>query len=155
MTHLTATIPRRDVPGPPGIPLLGSVLDLRRDLLATFEDAHRRYGDVIRIFAGPPGLRIVMYAVFSPEGVRQVLTGTGRRYTRGNLFYRETAAMIGDGLLTSEGDRWQRQKRFIPPLFTRHRVACYVDVMAEQTAALIGRWHAAARTPVRWTQPRT
>ena len=60
MTHLTATIPRRDVPGPPGIPLLGSALDLRRDLLATFEDAHRRYGDVIRIFAGPPGLRIVM-----------------------------------------------------------------------------------------------
>jgi cytochrome P450 len=145
MTHLTATIPRRDVPGPPGIPLLGSVLDLRRDLLATFEDAHRRYGDVVRIFAGPPGLRVVMYVVFSPEGVRQVLTGTGRRYTKGNLFYRETAAMLGDGLLTSEGDRWQRQKRFIQPLFTRHRVACYVDVMAEQTAALIGRWRAAAR----------
>lgn len=145
MTRLTATLPRRDVPGPPGIPLLGSALDLRRDLLATFEEAHRRYGDVVRISAGPPGLRIVMYAVFSPEGVRQVLTGTGRGYTKGNLFYRETAAMLGDGILTSEGDRWQRQKRFIQPLFTRHRVAGYVDVMAEQTAALIGRWHVAAR----------
>jgi hypothetical protein len=47
MTRLTATLPRRDVPGPPGIPLLGSALDLRRDLLATFEQAHHRYGDVI------------------------------------------------------------------------------------------------------------
>lgn len=145
MTHLSATLPRRDVPGPPGMPLLGSALDLRRDLLATFEQAHRRYGDVVRISAGPPGLRIVMYGVFSPEGVRQVLTGTGQRYTKRNLFYRETAAMFGDGILTSEGDRWQRQKRFIQPLFTRHRVAGYVDVMAEEAAALIGRWHHAAR----------
>jgi cytochrome P450 len=142
---MTATVLRRDVPGPPGIPLLGSALDLRRDLLGTFAEAHARYGDVVRISAGSPGLRIVMYAVFSPEGVRQVLTGTGRRYTKRNLFYRETAAMFGEGLLTSEGERWQRQKRFIQPLFTRHRVAGYVDVMAEEIAALIGRWHATAR----------
>jgi cytochrome P450 len=86
-----------------------------------------------------------MYAAFSPEGARQVLTGTGRRYTKGNLFYRETAAMVGDGILTSEGDRWQRQKRFIQPLFTRYRVGSYVEVMAEETAALIDRWHAAVR----------
>lgn len=145
MTRLTGTTPRSDVPGPPGIPLLGSALDLRRDLLATLEKAHRRYGDVVRFSAGPPGLRIVTYGVFSPEGARQVLTGTGRRYTKGNLFYRETAAMLGDGILTSEGGRWQRQKRFIQPLFTRHRIAGYVDVMAEETAALIGRWHATAR----------
>jgi cytochrome P450 len=53
--------------------------------------------------------------------------------------------MLGDGILTSEGERWQRQKRFIQPLFTRRRVAGYVEVMAEETAALIHRWHAAAR----------
>jgi cytochrome P450 len=145
MTRQTATVPQADVPGPPGMPLLGSALDLRRDLLATFEQAHRRYGDVVRISAGPPGLRIVMYGVFSPEGVHQVLTGTGQRYTKDNLFYRETAAMLGDGLLTSEGDRWQRQKRFIQPLFTRRRVAGYVEVMAEETAAVIDRWQSAAR----------
>ncbi len=145
MTRLTATTPRWDVPGPAGIPLLGSALDLRRDLLGTLEKAHRRYGDVVRFSAGPPGLRIVMYGVFSPEGVRQVLTGTGQRYTKGNLFYRETAAMFGDGILTSEGQRWQRQKRFIQPLFTRRRVAGYVEVMAEETAALIDRWRATAR----------
>ncbi|HKR48983.1 MAG TPA: cytochrome P450 [Pseudonocardiaceae bacterium] len=145
MTRLTATTPRQNVPGPPGIPLLGSALELRRDQLATLEDAHHRYGDVVRFSAGPPGLRIVMYAVFSPEGARQVLTGTGRRYTKGSLFYRETAAMLGDGILTSEGDRWQRQKRFIQPLFTRRRVAGYVDVMAEETTALIHRWDTAAR----------
>ena len=145
ITRQTDTAPGQNVPGPPGIPLLGSALDLRRDLLATFEEAHRRYGDVVRFSAGPPGLRIVMYAVFSPEGARHVLTGTGQRYTKGNLFYRETAAMLGDGLLTSEGECWQRQKRFIQPLFTRRRVAGYVEVMAEETAALLDRWHTAAQ----------
>jgi cytochrome P450 len=119
-------------------------LDLCRDQLATFEEGRRRYGDVVRFVAGPPGLRIVAYGVFSPEGAQQVLTGTGRGYTKGNLSYREVAAMLGDGMLTSEGDRWQRQKRFIQPLFTRRRVAGYVDVMAEETAALIDRWHPAA-----------
>lgn len=142
MTDLAT--PPRDVPGPPGLPLLGSALDLRRDQLATVEEAHRRYGDVVRFVVGPPGLRIVGYGVFSPEGAQQVLTGTGRRYTKANLFYRETAAMLGDGILTSDGDRWQRQKRFVQPLFTRRRVASYVDVMAEETVALVDRWHAAA-----------
>lgn len=142
VTDLTA--PARDIPGPPGIPLLGSALDLRRDQLATFEEGRRRYGDVVRFAVGPPGLRIVAYGVFSPEGAQQVLTGTGPRYTKGNLFYRETAAMLGDGILTSEGDRWQRQKRFIQPLFTRRQVAGYADVMAQETTALVDRWRAAA-----------
>lgn len=141
MTDLAT--PPREVPGPPGVPLLGSALDLRRDQLATFEEGRRRYGDVVRFVAGPPGLRIEGYGVFSPEGAQQVLTGTGRRYTKGNLFYRETAAMLGDGILTSEGDRWQRQKQFVQPLFTRRRVAGYIDVMAEEAAALVDRWHAA------------
>jgi cytochrome P450 len=145
ITRLTATAPRWDVPGPAGIPLLGSALDLRRDLLGTLEKAHHRYGDVVRFSAGPPGLQIVLYAVFSPEGTRQVLTGTGQRYTKGNLFYRETAAMFGDGMLTSEGERWQRQKRFIQPLFTHRRVAGYVDVMAEETATLIDCWRTTAQ----------
>jgi cytochrome P450 len=149
MTRLTVTTSRttlpREVPGPAGVPLLGSALDLRRDQLATFEEGRRRYGDIVRFVAGLPGLRVVAYGVFCPEGAQQVLTGTGRRYTKGNLFYRETAAMLGDGILTSESDRWQRQKRFVQPLFTRHRVAGYVDVMAEETAALVDRWHAAAR----------
>ncbi|MDQ3905849.1 MAG: cytochrome P450 [Actinomycetota bacterium] len=101
MTHQTATSSQRKVPGPSGIPVLGSALDLRRDLLETFEDAQRRYGDVVRISAGPPGLRVVMYVVFSPEGVRQVLTGTGQS------------------------------------LFTRRRIADYVEVMAEEIAVLI------------------
>jgi hypothetical protein len=52
MTRQTATVPQADVPGPSGMPLLGSALDLRRDLLATFEQAHRRYGDVVRLSAG-------------------------------------------------------------------------------------------------------
>lgn len=145
ITATPHTTPRRDVPGPRGVPLLGSALDLRRDQLATIEEGHRRYGDIVRFVAGPPGLRTVMYGVFSPEEAQQVLTGTGRRYTKGNLFYRETAAVLGDGILTSDGDRWQRQKRFVQPLFTRRQVAGYVDVMAEEIAALVDRWHSRAR----------
>jgi cytochrome P450 len=138
---IDVAVAAREVPGPAGVPLLGSALDLRRDQLATYEESRRRYGDIVRFVVGPPGMRFVVYGVFSPEGARQVLTGTARRYTKGNFFYREIAAMLGEGLLTSEGDRWQRQKRFVQPLFTRRRIAGYADVMAEETAALLDRWH--------------
>lgn len=53
--------PATERPRSPGIPMLDSALDLRRDVLATLEEALGRYGDVVRFSAGPPGVRIVMY----------------------------------------------------------------------------------------------
>lgn len=128
------------VPGPRGVPLLGSAIDLQRDQLGTYERAMRQYGDVVRLVAGPPGLRMTMYAVFHPDGVQRVLASGSARYTKDNRFYREIAAMLGDGLLTSEGDRWRQQRRTLQPLFTRHRVATYGSVMAEEAAVLVDRW---------------
>jgi cytochrome P450 len=48
------------------------------------------------------------------------------------------------GLLTSEGALWQRQRRLVQPLFTRRQVAGYSELMAEEAAAVAGRWDRAA-----------
>ncbi len=56
------------IAGPAGLPLVGSMLDLKRDSLGTFLAAYRTHGDVVRITAGPPGLRTELYGVFSAEG---------------------------------------------------------------------------------------
>ncbi|HEX2054803.1 MAG TPA: cytochrome P450 [Actinomycetota bacterium] len=128
-------------PGPPGLPVVGSALDLLRDILGTTLNGQRRYGDVVRYVAGPPGpLRVIAYGITHPDGVQQVLAGTGNRYSKQDAAYNELRNLVGNGLLTSEGEVWQRQKRMVQPLFTHKRVAGYVDMMSQESAELVERW---------------
>jgi cytochrome P450 len=134
----------RTPPTPPGAPILGSALDLQRDVLGAMERARRDHGDVVRFVAGPPGLRTSFYAVFHPDGVRRVLAGEADRYRKDNVFYEEVRWALGDGLLNSQDERWLRQRRFIQPLFTRRRIAGYADSMAEEAERLVAAWRPAA-----------
>jgi cytochrome P450 len=136
MTTRSATVP----PGPRGVPVVGSALDLRRDVLGTYERARRAYGDVVRFVAGPPGLRATLYAVFHPDAVRRVLAGEADGYRKDNRFYDELRWALGDGLLNSQDERWLRQRRFIQPLFTRRRIAGYAQSMAQEACELVDRW---------------
>jgi cytochrome P450 len=126
--------------------LLGSALDLRRSQLATYDRAMREHGDVVRLAVGPPGLRFDLYCVFHPDGVRAVLAGSREGYSKHTRFYEQIAEAFGWGLLTSEGDRWERQRRLIQPLFTRKQITTYATVMAEEAVAAAGRWDHAARS---------
>jgi len=126
-------------------PVLGSALDLRRDQIGTYERVMRELGDVVRLVIGPPGLRFELYCLFHPDGVKAVLAGSREGYSKGNRFYQQVAEAFGWGLLTSEGELWQRQRRLIQPLFTRRQIATYADLMAEETAAVADRWELAVR----------
>ncbi|MFJ6134896.1 cytochrome P450 [Kitasatospora sp. NPDC092286] len=130
------------IPGPSGLPLIGSMLDLTRRPLQTYLAARRDYGDVVRFVAGPPGLRAEFFMVFSPEGAHQVLAGEAANFRKDNGFYDELRTSIGNGLLTSQDNDYQRQRRLIQPLFTRRRVDGYVDAIALEADALTERWRA-------------
>jgi cytochrome P450 len=119
--------------------LFGVARDLQRDQLGTYERVMAEYGDVARLSFGPPGLRSHMYLVTHPEGVRHVLTGGLGEYTKETPFYREIAAYLGDGLLTSDGALWRKQRRTLAPLFTPRRVAEHVQIMAEEALRLVER----------------
>ncbi|MGH2690025.1 MAG: cytochrome P450 [Actinomycetota bacterium] len=127
-------------PTPRGLPLLGSTLDLTRDLLGTFHRSMLEHGDAVRFVVGPPGMRTNVYAFFHPDGVQHVLASGSGRYAKGGRVYRELTPLLGNGLLTSEGEVWRRQKRLVQPLFTRRRVGAYVGMMAEEGEQLVERW---------------
>jgi cytochrome P450 len=55
---------------------------------------------------------------------------------RSNFFHR----LVGNGLVTSEGDFWRRQRRLIRPAFHRQRISGYGDVMVEYTKRTIDSW---------------
>ncbi|WP_031075083.1 cytochrome P450 [Streptomyces sp. NRRL S-118] len=132
------------VPGPAGLPLLGSMLDLRNDSLATYVRALREHGDVVRLTAGPPGLRFELYGVFSAEGAQQVLATESANFRKDNAFYQEVRESFGNGLLTSQDDDYLRQRRLVQPLFTRRRVDGYAEAVTTEVAALMSRWHGEA-----------
>ena len=66
-----------------------------------------------------------LYCVFHPDGARRVLTGSRNGYTNDTRFYAQIAVALGWGLLTSEGELWQRHRRLIEG---------YADRMATPTA---------------------
>ncbi|MFI8456428.1 cytochrome P450 [Kitasatospora sp. NPDC085464] len=134
---------RTAVPGPVGNPLVGSLFDLTRRPLRTYLAARRDHGDVVRLRVGPPGLRADFYAVFSPDGVQQVLGGEAANFRKENAFYDELRTSVGNGLLTSQDGEYQRQRRLVQPLFTRRRVDGYAGAVAQEAQSLAERWRAA------------
>lgn len=144
---LTTPVAHR-APVADGSLLLGSAQQLRRDVLGAAEQAFSRHGDVVEFRAGPPGMRVRMYMLFHPDAAHRVLAGAPGNYRKDNIFYGEVRGAFGDGLLTSQDDEWQRQKRFLQPLFTPRRVDGYADAMGEEVEDLLTDWHSRAQRTV-------
>jgi cytochrome P450 len=132
------------IPGPAGLSPLGSLLDFRHDSIDLLTRSQREYGDLVRFTLGPPGLRRELYAAFSPEGAQQVLAADSAHFRKDSRFYQEARATIGSGLLTSQDELYQRQRRLLQPLFTPRRVEGYGADIAEEALALAARWRDAA-----------
>ncbi|MFE2289490.1 cytochrome P450 [Streptomyces sp. NPDC059443] len=123
-----------------GAPLLGSLADLKADSLGTYLRAHHEHGDVVRVTAGPPGLRAELHCVFSAEGVQQVLASQAANFRKDNAIYQEVRDALGNGLLTSQDEDYLRQRRLVQPLFTKRRVDGYAEAVASETASTLSTW---------------
>jgi cytochrome P450 len=108
-----------------------------RDRLGFLESLPARYGDVCSFRAG--GRRIVLLS--HPDDIRDVLVTHQRRFMKGRALQR-AKRLIGDGLLTSEGELHLRQRRLVQPAFHRARIAAYADAMAQAAVATREGWRA-------------
>src|SRR5215831_20115853 len=114
-------------PGPKGLPFLGLALAVRRDALSVFTRIAREYGDVVRfIVAGQE-----RFLLNAPDLIEQVLVVQQAKFHKSELTRRITGPMIGQGLLTSEGELWRRQRRLAQPAFHRSRINEYAAPMVE------------------------
>ena len=123
--------------------MIGSLGEIRRDYLGTISRAAREVGGLARIVAGPPGWRVTLYSVSSPQLASEILSRPDR-YRKQAPGYRELRLALGDNLLTSEDEVWHRQRRFLASMFTRRRVmASYAAVMVTEAERLVERWRVA------------
>jgi cytochrome P450 len=115
--------------------LFGNISELRRDTLGVFARCAREYGDVARIRIG---LKRV-YVVSHPRLIEDVLIANAKNF-RKHFGIRLLRPTLGNGLLTSEGDFWLRQRRLIQPSFGRDRISAYAPVMVDFADRLAATW---------------
>jgi cytochrome P450 len=123
------------IPGPHGYPPLGVFLQLQRDPLRYLTAAACRYGSVVSL---PLGIRRA-YLLAHPSPIQHVLQDQPDHYRKGVSVGRITP-LFGDGLTTSEGVLWRRQRQLMQPLFQWQRLLPWTDVIAAATAAMLARW---------------
>ena len=124
-------------PGPKGHPLLGHIGEWNRDSMGFLARCARERGDVVPIRLGPA--RMVVFS--HPDLVEQVLVAQHANFNKGEG-HRLTRSLLGNGLLSSEGDFWLRQRRLAQPAFHRERIAAYAETMVarSRTASMVANW---------------
>src|SRR5689334_977196 len=97
------TASARQAPGPRGLPVVGNLFDAIWKPLDLFMKVSAEYGDVVAMNFGP----IRYYLVSDVAGVHRVLVENAKNYTKSRN-YDGLRLVIGEGLVTSEGDFWRR-----------------------------------------------
>jgi cytochrome P450 len=122
-------------PGPASHGLLGDLPQFRRDPLAFFTHLADTYGDVARYRVA----HLTPYLLSSPESIESVLVNQPERFHKGRAF-RAGRALVGNGLLTSEGEDWRRQRQLIQPAFHAQRVGSYSATITALGQEFIEGW---------------
>ena len=129
-------IPQR-APRLKGWPVVGVAWHMRQAPLAFLLKAFQDHpGDAVFMKLGHYRATLVRH----PDQVKRVFVDNIDNYSKQTRGYQKARIALGDGLVTSEGELWQRQRRIATPAFHRQRVAGFVSVFTESADALLADW---------------
>ncbi|MBS1594801.1 MAG: cytochrome P450 [Bacteroidetes bacterium] len=120
--------------GPKGNIIFTAARELRTNVLGLIERHQREYPDISRLRIGP----YYYVNVYQPDMIEHILSHSDL-YSKGrenaNLKY-----LLGNGLLTNEGEFWMKQRRLIQPVFHKRRLATFVEQIKDCTERLMADW---------------
>lgn len=114
----------------------GSLRRLLHDPLSLFMTITREYGDIVCYRPAPE----TAYLINHPDYVRHVLVDNSRNYskaTHSNLIFKN---VVGNGLITSEGDSWRSQRRMMQPVFHKSRIEALSWIVLAETEKMLTAW---------------
>jgi len=128
---MNASVPRRK-----GLPLLGVLPWFRKNPPEFLRTTARDYGDVVNYRIGPQEI----YLVSKPDWIRDVLVTHQTNFAK-SRFLERAKVLLGEGLLTSEGEHHRRQRRLVQPAFHRDRLMGYASSMVNCAMHTRETWH--------------
>ena len=135
-------------PGPKNPPIIGNLYAFRSDPLGFLNNAARKYGDLVYFKVA----RQHMYLVNHPDYVREVLVNNQSNFIKSRALQR-AKVLLGEGLLTSEGQQHLRQRRLVQPAFHRERLVGYASAMSEGAVRWRDRWQAGSTLDISTEMP--
>ena len=116
-------------------------IDDTDDMSDRMMELFARHGDTYRVIA--PSRSAPMLMIHAAEDVRRVLATNRGNYVKGVGFDR-VRILLGDGLITSDGELWARQRAMMQPMFHRRIMANFASSIAASNDALLARWESSA-----------
>ncbi|HEY1251102.1 MAG TPA: cytochrome P450 [Thermoanaerobaculia bacterium] len=135
-TRPAAAATGRRPPGPRREFFFGNLRPFAADILGYLTFCVREFGDTVSLRL--PGRDVLV--LNRPEDIESVLLTQRSNFIKHSFFWRHVTAIFGNGLLTSEGDFWLRQRRLAAPAFHPDRIAAYGEVMTAYTDRLVEGW---------------
>ena len=122
-------------PGPRGLPWIGSYLAFARNPLRFFERLRERHGDIVQFRLG----RRLCVHLYNPEDIRNFFVRDHAYFQKGGILA-DARRVMGNGLLTSDGEDHRRQKRLLWPAFSPEALERYGDLMAPAARRAVEAW---------------
>lgn len=122
-------------PGPKSLSPLGHLFEFAQNPLAFLVDVAAEYGDIAHFKIRKRDVFLLVH----PEDVQELLVSRQRQFVK-NPGFQTIKKILGEGLLSSEGDFHLRQRRMIQPIFHKHKVANYGEIMLERLVNFEKRW---------------
>jgi cytochrome P450 len=141
--HAAAAHEKKGPESPPELAsgkLMGHLGRMRSDPLGLFIEAQRAFGDTTRLRLGPDAFTLALH----PADIQRVVVDNAASYSKRTHGYGKLQNVLGNGLLTSEGEFWLRQRRIAQPAFRRARIGGLADTMVRATTDLADGWSARA-----------
>ena len=130
---------RRKPPGPSDFLGLRTIGAMKNNPLQLMQDTYEEYGEI----AYHTLLNNPVYFFVHPDHVGHILQDNHRNYMR-SRDYRKLRRLLGNGLITNDGESWLAQRRLMQPAFHRRRIMGFGDAMADETAKMLTDWERAA-----------
>jgi cytochrome P450 len=133
---------RRSPPGPTVRDVLRAPSELRRDPLGYAVRLVAEYGDIVRVRLGP----MAVWVLNDPDAAHHVMVERHKNYRKGRST-RAVGRILGQGLVTTDGDVWRQHRHLMQPAFHQEALHGLVQTMTNAVESMLGGWPAAGSHP--------
>ncbi len=139
-------------PGPPPVkgllPTIRMINDIQRQtMLGYFTERFATYGDIFRMQFGEANVLFVA----DPEAIYEIVVEKAKLFYKGSDYRNRQSGLarfLGNGLLTSDGEFWKRQRKLVAPSLHAKRIEAYAGIMTDVTTRTIDKWRDGAELDV-------